>query len=1019
MNLCLHKLRTPVTAILKAWVGYVASIAFSFAANVDAPSTSIDSTLRASTSVGPDRSWYVGDRGAILATDNGGRKWTAQNSGTSLSLYGVCFESERSGWAVGGEILPYSHRSRGIVLRTEDGGVRWHTIENASLPRLSGIQSLGQGELIAWGDWSPTYQSGLFESHDGGRTWNAKSIPATHIQCAAWLNSHCGIVVDRLSRVHRFDGQEHPALSHIGGDPSRPILAVAVNESGWWLVGAHGQVFWSNDGKQWEQKPLPGLPLDQQLITIQTIALNGKNVWLGGMPGNVVWNSQNQGASWDVDPLPNHLPITSMQVPAQDSVTVGSLAGQILGTRSRGQGWWTLHGSATRVAMLNVASTIESVAWDTMAYMANETRHHVAGLVVHSQRTYELTDVFVDLQARASQAAVLSHLSDINIDSSFPVGNLLNGRRPSDRWGYVKANPDTPSSVTKRLVMWLRAYRPDVLVVDGDNAEDPLIYATCEAAHQARRLASLPDYRCFSPISQIPETAWNISRVMSCSTQSRSPQAKNRHKGELNYTSGTALKSSGQLLSELVLPVSKLLDRPWEHEKNCRQSDDYYRNYMIVYGERGSIGKDALLADFATGSQTRRSSNIATKRNLQTLMASIQTEQLRERLLEMPGVDNARDARWQAALQTWTRNISSTQRADLLWELGEGYRHRGYWGRWQACLEAVISEAPSSGVAELAAIQWLQFQSSREVESIRTVSREQEMVNELNSDRTNQVALSPFQPNVIQASHTSKKTHVAQTSIDHVLKLKNHLQLNFPQLRFDPRWLTINAAIERQSNPESTTLHSLPSLARLKSIQGAVAWEHIVAQEVETTPNTSLIPKTRERPRLDGRIDEGVWNHSLPIRLSSSWADENQAYSEIRLMHDEDFIFLSATFPNIVSQHQTQLAEADFLTIRIDTDRDYLSWFEIRLDRRGNVQERCCDMLQWRPHWYFKTVDTESGWSLEAAIPRSALQSGPNGNEAWGFAFHREIGGISSQSARPTFNDRPSSGSEILLGFER
>jgi hypothetical protein len=400
-------------------------------------------------------------------------------------------------------------------------------------------------------------------------------------------------------------------------------------------------------------------------------------------------------------------------------------------------------------------------------------------------------------------------------------------------------------------------------------------------------------------------------------------------------------------------------------------------------------------------------------------MASIQTEQLRERLLDMPGADNARDARWQAALQTWTRNISASQRADLLWELAQGYRHRGYWGRWQACLESVISEAPLSGVAELAAIQLLQYQSSSEMETTRKAFRQQMEAVELSSDQTNQFALSPFQPNVTLASHTTKKTSVEQTSMDQVLKLKDHLQLNFPQLRSDPRWLTINAAIERRSNPANTSIHNLPSLARLKSIQGAATWEQIVAQEIEPVPNTSRIPKTRERPRLDGRIDEGVWNQSLRLRLSSSWADENQTYSEIRLMHDDAFIYLGATLPNIVSQYQTQLADVDYLTLRFDTDRDYFTWFEIRLDRKGNVQERCCDMFHWRPDWYFKTVETESGWSIEAAIPRTALQLDIKNEEAWGFVFHREIGGTSSQSARPTFSDRPSLTSEILLGFER
>ncbi len=988
-------------------------------ADFETVSRSTDATLRASASSGPDRSWFVGDHGAILATENGGRTWLAQPSGTSLSLSGVAFESERVGWAVGGEIVPYSHRSRGVVLRTEDGGLRWQATESKDLPRLKGIQAIGQGQLIAWGDWSPSFQSGLFESKDGGRTWSPKSIPTTHIQCAAWLNTHCGVVVDRLSRVYRFDSDAKAELVDIAGDPSRPILAAAINEHGWWLVGAQGQVYWSENGKSWVQRHLPGLPQDQQLINLQTIALKGSDVWLGGLPGNVVWNSRDQGATWEVVPLPNQLPILSLQVSTPDSVCFGSLAGLIMGTRNRGQGWWTLHGTAARVAMLNVASAVESIAWDTMAYMANETRHHVTGLVIHSQRPHEQTDVFVDLPTRAAQAAAMTNLDDIAIEPGFPIGDLVHGRRPSDLWGYSKPSSDLPSAITNRLVVWLRAYRPDILVVESDTAQDPLLRATCQATQHARRLAAQTEFRCFSPISQIPETAWNIPRVLCRQQNNRNLVAKNYHKGELNYNPGTTLKSSGLLLSDLVRPVAKLIDRPWEFSQNCRQEDDWYGNYMIVYGGRNALGKDTLLADLTTDKETRRSSNVTTKRNLQALMASIQTDQLMQRLLDMPGADNADDSRWKAALQTWTRSMSPSRRPDMLWELAQGYRHRGYWNRWKASLESLIGESPSSGAAELAAIQLLQFHASYEIETLRKASHEQNVAVEIHSDQTNQVAMSPFQSSVMPVSHLSKKALAPLRFFDQVTQLVDHLQLNFPELQYDPRWLATKTSIERRSSGIKSSPSDSTSLMKMATIQGSAAWEQIVAQEIDPLANSIAVPKTTERPRLDGRIEESIWNRSLPIRLSSSWDDENQAYSEVRVMCDEEFIFFGATLPKIVSPFQAEPAEDELLTVRIDTDRDYLTWFEVSFDRKGNVEERCCDLNSWHPEWFFKTIQSEVGWSIEAAFPRKIFQPDLNGDAIWGIAFHREISGVSSQSSRPMFNDRLVPTSTMLLRFDR
>jgi photosystem II stability/assembly factor-like uncharacterized protein len=63
------------------------------------------------------RGWAVGSGGAVFATVNGGRSWSALDSGTDADLLDVKFFDEREGRAVG---------SGGAVLSTSDGGRRWH-----------------------------------------------------------------------------------------------------------------------------------------------------------------------------------------------------------------------------------------------------------------------------------------------------------------------------------------------------------------------------------------------------------------------------------------------------------------------------------------------------------------------------------------------------------------------------------------------------------------------------------------------------------------------------------------------------------------------------------------------------------------------------------------------------------------------------------------------------------------------------------------------------------------------------
>ncbi|MGB1102126.1 MAG: YCF48-related protein [Crocinitomicaceae bacterium] len=60
--------------------------------------------------------WVCGDIGYIYKTEDGGLNWTAQTSGTEVSLQGISFATENYGFACGFE---------GTILGTTDGGETW------------------------------------------------------------------------------------------------------------------------------------------------------------------------------------------------------------------------------------------------------------------------------------------------------------------------------------------------------------------------------------------------------------------------------------------------------------------------------------------------------------------------------------------------------------------------------------------------------------------------------------------------------------------------------------------------------------------------------------------------------------------------------------------------------------------------------------------------------------------------------------------------------------------------------
>ena len=66
--------------------------------------------------IGNDVGWAVGAHGVIAHTEDGGRTWSWQSSGTTTSLRAVAFDDLTHGIAVGDD---------GFVRTTIDGGQRW------------------------------------------------------------------------------------------------------------------------------------------------------------------------------------------------------------------------------------------------------------------------------------------------------------------------------------------------------------------------------------------------------------------------------------------------------------------------------------------------------------------------------------------------------------------------------------------------------------------------------------------------------------------------------------------------------------------------------------------------------------------------------------------------------------------------------------------------------------------------------------------------------------------------------
>lgn len=120
-------------------------------------------TLTAIHFVG-DLGWLTGYGGAILHTRDGGRTWTPQQSGASISLEDIFFIDPDYGWAVGWG---------GAMIRTTDGGRTW-----TPMKATAALWSLNS---VFFRDRQNGWATGMFglilHTKDGGETWEQRESP--------------------------------------------------------------------------------------------------------------------------------------------------------------------------------------------------------------------------------------------------------------------------------------------------------------------------------------------------------------------------------------------------------------------------------------------------------------------------------------------------------------------------------------------------------------------------------------------------------------------------------------------------------------------------------------------------------------------------------------------------------------------------------------------------------------------------------------------------------------------------
>jgi hypothetical protein len=100
--------------------------------------------------------------------------------------------------------------------------------------------------------------------------------------------------------------------------------------------------------------------------------------------------------------------------------------------------------------------------------------------------------------------------------------------------------------------------------------------------------------------------------------------------------------------------------------------------------------------------------------------------------------------------------------------------------------------------------------------------------------------------------------------------------------------------------------------------------------------------------------------------------------TEAWLAYDDEFLYLALrcrhprgryVAPMKVRKRDEDLRAYDRVSLLLDLDRDYSTYFDFQVDQRGCLAEDCWGDKTWNPRWFVAVRSGETCWQIEAAIP--------------------------------------------------
>jgi photosystem II stability/assembly factor-like uncharacterized protein len=1020
--------------------------------------------------VGQRRGWAVGDRGVIWRTDDGGESWQRLASGVDCPLRSVCFLTDRVGWVVGGGITPHAGITRGVVLATTDGGDTWTHLGEGNLPLLYTVRFFDLDEGMAVCQATTRFPSGVLHTTDGGKTW--QPLPGTagnNWRVGDFVDADMGFVAGTLGRFTSVGGgQVMPPLTGAAG--LRGIHDVALQADGrGWLAGDGGLVLTTNNGGVSWRPPDGELPRQlRDAMDFRAVAVRGDHVWLAGTPGSVVWHSADGGQSWAGYPTSHSAPLTALHFTSEtEGWAVGAL-GTILTTHDGGRSWTPSRGGDRRAAVLAIHAHESRVSLNLVTRYGGEQAYRTAVTLMSRRDIGPDRDAGRTLDLRLHDAVLAAGGAASSVDWAFPVAapELDHNVRELIREWQLLTDNRLREVMLSRLTVQLRTWRPDVLIVDMPPDDD----ATTKLLADALKLAVVSQA---SPGRQSGDTAptdelasllhlppWQLKRAYRrLPPGSEGDVAIDAFEFLPRLGSSVAMAAAnaiGILGSPVVTQAEREAYALWPLEGSAAQSPgrDFFAGLVLEPGgeARRRLGEidDRQLEQRQNLAQQQRNFVSYTRSHLD-------------------------DQRHAAQLLGQTKDIIGAappqQAAVQLAQLADEYRRRGQWEHAQAALFELAERYPDQP-ATLEGLRWLllftgsaevSWQRLRETSSVeRTRIRVDQNIVQANvrdamgrareqggsADATDGPA-SPIQ----QAAGTGAlqfgggtSQHAARVSQWHsqaarvaeLLQRQNAAYYAEPEVQFP--LAALERARKRPRQADAIVTSFLSDTAAEGPWNRVAAGEVWLVQPATAAPGkVALCHRASQAPYLDGQLDDPCWQKAIRVPLRSE-ADHRRtgsfsegdvaAGSYVQLAYDDRFLYVAARLPRSAGVESAPVEQPgrtddadlrgqDRLSLQLDVDRDYATYYRIDVDQRGWTADACWDNETWNARRYIAVTGLDDRWLVEMAIPFAELvPQPPQPGETWAAGLVRILPTVGIETWSLPAGTRPMPQGFGLLRFE-